>query len=115
MGMPVGISNSSYDAVQSSSPNINPNHSNFIILKSEQRDRFLILKVNYPNCNNYEGNKILVYQSTLPQIIDQGTIDPHFSDNPNFISPIARFIPTRDGWNMAKSFIHYNLKDENRS
>jgi hypothetical protein len=28
-------------------------------------------------------------------------LDPHFCDNPDCISPIARFEPTLDGWNMG--------------
>jgi len=32
----------------------------------------------------------------------QGAIDPHFSDNHKYISPIARFVPTEEGLAMAK-------------
>lgn len=32
------------------------------------------------------------------------TIDPHFSNNPDFKSPIARFEPTMIGWVYAQKF-----------
>ncbi len=33
----------------------------------------------------------------------QGAIDPHFFDGKE-ASPIARFIPTTEGWEMARAF-----------
>jgi len=58
--------------------------------------------INYPDCNNYEGNKILVFEGIkYIKLYEQGSIDPHFSDNKKFHSPIARFEPTDKGWSMA--------------
>lgn len=80
----------------------NPDPENFKILSSQTIGNWLIIKVNYPDCTNYEGNKILLYKYvTVEQLIAQGSIDPHFSNNCNFHSPVARFIPTDDGWRMA--------------
>jgi hypothetical protein len=102
MGMPL-FSCSSYDKVDNK--NINLDSSNYRIIKSKKIDNFLILFINYPNCTNFEGNKILVYiNSTIDDLYTQRSIDPHFSDNKNYISPIARFIPTDIGWKMAEFF-----------
>jgi len=82
----------------------NPDPNNFVIIRTEQIGRFLLLLVQYPDCTNYEGKKILMYIGiTLEDIFKQGHIDPHFSNNKKFHSPIARFIPDNIGWNMARS------------
>lgn len=67
----------------------------------------LILVLVYPNCSNYEGQKILVYKGiTLEELLKKNNnlIDPHFSDNPNFVSPVARFVPTKEGIDFAFQF-----------
>lgn len=91
------------DNTSKSSKLPNPDPYNWRILESIQYGRFLVVKINYPDCKNYEGNKILLYDGvTLQQLRNQGTIDPHFSENKKFHSPIARFEPTVRGWVMAK-------------
>ena len=117
MGLHIGFSSSSYDKPRVvyvdntvSKPTNkfpNPNPKNFKILKSEEHGNYLVIEVNYPDCTNYEGNKILVYNNVelTDLVIKQGSIDPHFSENPNFYSPIARFEPTDRGWQMALLFI----------
>ena len=118
MGINCFYSASSYDknfayipaSTQDKLPN--PDPSNFKIIKSLvggdllSSRKFLILKVNYPDCKNYEGNKILVYENvTLEELLKQKTLDPHFSNSKEFYSPIARFEPTRKGWEMARTFV----------
>ncbi|MCK9458528.1 MAG: hypothetical protein M0R80_02665 [Proteobacteria bacterium] len=84
----------------------NPNPKNFEILYSEQIGEFLIVRIKYPDCTNFEGVKILVYaEGTVADLLAQGSIDPHFSNNPDFYSPIARFVPTTGGMVMAKAFV----------
>jgi hypothetical protein len=84
----------------------NPRPDNYEILKSIQWDRYLIIKIKYLDCTNYEGQKILVFEGyQLKHLLAQKLIDPHFSENKNFISPIARFEPTEKGWKMAISFV----------
>lgn len=86
-------------------PTKNPNPKNYVILDSEAIGPFLILHIRYPDCTNYEGKKILVFQNTsLISLKKQGSIDPHFCNNPNYKSPIARFEPTNKGMDMAKIF-----------
>lgn len=84
--------------------NPNPNHYN--VLRVCEGNKFLIILINYPDCHNYEGNKILVFENcTYDDLVKQKTIDPHFSENKFFHSPIARFEPTQRGWEMAVSFV----------
>jgi hypothetical protein len=80
----------------------NPNPKRFKVINHIQEGKFLIVLVNYPDCTNYEGNKILMYDGiNMYNLLQQGSIDPHFSNNPKKRSPIARFVPTLNGWEMA--------------
>ena len=98
-----GISSSSFDDENGDNIkiDINPNPSNYEVLDGVEIGDYIILKINYPNCTNYEGNKILLFKCRLKELQEQELIDPHFSNNPNYISPIARFEPTEDGWDNA--------------
>jgi len=82
----------------------NPIPSNYKILSNEVINGYLILLINYPDANNYEGNKILVFDKgvTVINLLEQVNIDPHFSNNENYISPLARFEPTDRGMEMAR-------------
>ena len=109
--MGVGISYhsaSKYDfsdkAVSEKLPN--PNPFNYIINKSYQGGSYLLVDITYPDCTNYEGRKFLLYENvTSIELKRQNHIDPHFSNNKKFYSPIARFEPTEYGWNMAIKLI----------
>lgn len=105
MGLCRILSRSSYDSTASigrSRPLPNPNPLNFQITRAEQVGSGLVLEVLYPDCTNYEGRKVLVYDGvTLGQLHAQGSLDPHFSDNAERISPMARFEPTERGWALA--------------
>lgn len=81
----------------------NPNPENYTILAHKEfSNGKLLVKIQYDDCTNYEGKKILLYDKcTLKQLQDQKLIDPHFSDNKEFKSPIARFEPTIQGWMMG--------------
>ena len=79
--------------------------SNYKIEKCQEIGKFLVLRIKYPDCTNYEGNKILVfYNVTLLDLCNQKLIDPHFCDNAKYFHPIARFITTDAGWAMATTF-----------
>ena len=85
-----------------------PNPANFDILKKwamndvKNPDHWLVLKIRYHGCTNYEGLKILVFRGvTLEKLMQQRLIDPHFSNKKSWISPVARFEPTNMGWDMA--------------
>lgn len=85
----------------------NPDPNNWKFVKVEEHGKYLILMMEYPDCSNYEGKKILVFENiTLIQLVNQKLIDPHFFPaTSNYKSPIARFEPTDRGWEMAKTFI----------
>lgn len=86
----------------------NPDPRVFEIVRSQQVQRNLAVAVKYPSCVNYEGLKVLAYLNcTLEDLLRQGTIDPHFSDNPKMISPFARFEPTVAGWDAALHCCEY--------
>lgn len=82
----------------------NPNPSDYKIVYSVEGYGHLAIEIKYNGCTNYEGKKLLVFKNTTLsnlQIRNNCKIDPHFSDNKNWISPIARFEPTREGWELA--------------
>lgn len=86
----------------------NPDPNNYKIVRSEQHGKFLLIEINYPDCTNYEGNKILLYQNiTIKKLLSQKLIDPHFSQNKNYKSPIARFEPTEKGWRIGETLAKY--------
>lgn len=84
----------------------NPDPTNYTIERGIEVGRFVLLEVNYPDCTNYEGRKLLVYEyATLEELNEQGHLDPHFAENQEYHSPIARFEPTEHGWNMAHKMV----------
>ena len=103
--MGIGIfsrSCSTYDVPQS---NPNPKPDNFNINVIHTVGKFVVLDITYKDCTNFEGRKILVYEDVNFMTLKMSTnIDPHFSDNPNYISPVARFRPTNRGIAMALEF-----------
>jgi len=117
MGVVKFFSSSSFDNKKSEEDSTlnklvsNPDPTKYRILREKRINNFIILKINYTESINYEGNKILVFKNhSLLDIVNQKEgIDPHFSDNNNLISPIARFRPDDEGWNMAV-FLAENFK-----
>lgn len=80
----------------------NPDPSNWEILRYEYIGNVLVIEIKYPDCTNYEGRKILMYNNvSLVDIVNQKVIDPHFCDNKRYKHPIARFEPTEEGWVLA--------------
>lgn len=77
-----------------------PSPTNWKVLKAHEENNWLIIRLKYEGCTNYEGEKILVYKNmTLIKLINNKSIDPHFLKHG--ISPTARFVPTHEGWNLA--------------
>lgn len=79
----------------------NPRPDNYSLVRSEVVNGHLIIELKYHDCTNYEGRKIMVYKCTLDELMKQKLIDPHFCNNEDYFSPIARFEPTEQGWNNA--------------
>ena len=78
------------------------------IIRHLESNGFLVLEVVYEECKNYEGRKILVYKGpTLVDMFNQKEIEPHFleSKDSKLYHPIARFVPTEEGWEYAKRFV----------
>ncbi len=84
-----------------------PNPANFKVIDSFEANGHIVVLINYPNCNTFEGNKILVYlNTTLQQINEAKEIDPHFKSERGF-SPFARFEPTLEGGIIARELIKH--------
>jgi hypothetical protein len=90
----------------------NPDPNNYQLVKAEEKNGYLVVMIKYPDCTNYEGNKILVFKNlTLLQLVNQKLIDPHFFPaDKKFQSPVARFVPTDEGWNMALALVEVLAK-----
>lgn len=87
--------------------NTNPNPENFNVLKQIVLNGYPIFLVNYPDANNYEGNKILMYPKFFNTELLKTKMDPHFFTKGD--SPIARFEPTEFGWNLAQTLAKNSL------
>ena len=82
----------------------NPNPRNFQIVQCESIGHFVVALVRYPECLNFEGQKILVFEDISAETIKNlNSIDPHFCDS-DHPSPVARFVPTQKGWSYAIQF-----------
>ena len=80
---------------------VDPNPSNFIVKRFAEHNGNLAVEVNYPNCTNYEGNKIIAYKDCIYWDFEKlKEVDPHFSER-GLIRPFARFEPTEEGWKAA--------------
>lgn len=103
------FSRSTYDRGYQTSNN--PDPKNYQIKKISRIGKFTVVEINYPNCKNYEGNKVMVYKDFDKVLIAGRGIDPHFSKDHPDISPIARFVPTIEGWNMAVDLVNMLNKE----
>lgn len=81
-----------------------PDPKIFEIIQTCESGDFLVARVKYPNCTNYEGEKILVFEGlTAKQLKEMNFLDPHFlKTNVNLI---ARFRPSYNGWHNAINFV----------
>jgi hypothetical protein len=87
-------------------PSPSPNPNNYDIIGHLESNGWLLIKIKYLDCTNYEGMKILLFKDvTVMDLLKQKSIDPHFSENKKYKSPFARFEPTESGWFAAKSLM----------
>jgi len=84
----------------------NPNKFRFEITRYELVGKVAVIMVHYPDCTNYGGNKILVFddEDALKRSISDKELDPHFLESNT--SMVARFAPTDRGWGLAIRFAH---------
>ena len=80
--------------------NVNPDPEKYEILLICTAGEYTLLKVRYPNCTNFEGIKVMLYNKPMTAFSGMPPLDPHFCDN-GCLSPIARFEPTETGWFMG--------------
>ena len=95
-------SGSSFESIPVSKLLPDPKATNYKIIRYEEYFGDLLIEIKYLDCTNYEGRKILYYKDcTMDELEKQALIDPHFSENKEFKSPVARFEPTNKGLVMA--------------
>lgn len=92
---------------------VNPKPNRWAFIRKKHIGDFLVVELQYSDCVNFEGRKILVFKGcSWNEILDRngGLVDPHFSDSKKYIHPMARFEPTEDGYKMAIEFIEFLSK-----
>jgi hypothetical protein len=90
MGISPTFSSSSFDINQNKNPNPNPN--NYSIVRYIELLNLTLIEIKYPDCTNYEGHKILLFQCSMANLTAQKSIDPHFSNNKKFKYRTSWFI-----------------------
>lgn len=81
----------------------NPNPKRFTIKYSKQVGEYCLLRLNYPDCTTFGGDKVLVIKGLKKDILSLKKIDPHFLENG--LDIIARFPATDSGISDAYNFI----------
>lgn len=82
-----------------------PDPEKFEIVDGQVIGNFTILLVKYDGCLTFNGEKLILYKGVYTT---SKTLDPHFFENHPVI---ARFIPTKLGWALAK-LCALSLSDE---
>lgn len=90
----------------------NPNPKKFFVIQKKQIGDFCILLVKYPDCKNFEGIKVMVFEGDALEISKAQILDPHFSDKAGALAPVARFVPTPKGWFMAETLCRLLMLSE---
>ena len=82
----------------------NPVAHRFKVLRRQRVRQALVALVQYPDCTNFEGTKILVYDDyrSFERLKASGNLDPHFMVDES--SLVARFRPGEEGWQLALLF-----------
>ncbi len=96
-----------------STPLPNPDPKSFRIVNTRSVGRYCIAEIEYHGCTNFEGRKILVFRDIKAEHLKNfREIDPHFSESG--ISPIARFVPSKEGWNMAVTLCQAMMGEDSK-
>ena len=84
-------------------PAPNPDPSRWTLLEKVEYPGGYVLRVQYHDCTNFEGVKVMVYRG---RYTPRRSLDPHFHDGDD--APVARFRPDAEGWqsacDLARSF-----------
>ena len=98
----MGVSCMSSSTYDNSGPTIIDPYK-FKVIRVDTRYRpFCILLLKY-DCLSFNGYKLAVYNchEIEDRVINRISLDPHFSKNEPEITPIARFRPEKEGFEMA--------------
>lgn len=93
----------------------NPDPRNYDVINLMRMGEFVVVRVRYPDCTNYEGVKVLVFDirhfdylekcaATKKVLRYTRPLDPHFCGSARHPTPVARFKPDREGMKMALAF-----------
>lgn len=82
-----------------------PDPENWFVLRvqpvSGVAATYTVVMLQYPDCTNFEGRKVLVYAGATKLSVREPR-DPHFADDGS--GPVARFPPDDAGWRNAVMF-----------
>lgn len=83
-----------------------PNPDKFEVKDVFEYGSYKVLVVHYPGCTNFKGDKCMVAECSMLDLVKAKRIDPHFDDimPSSKIKIIARFPPNAEGVAMAKQF-----------
>ncbi len=96
MGMRICSSSEGVGRLSGITPTGNPDPVNFRIEGVSSKGTYSLMHVVYPDCRNYEGQKVLLFKGKAYR--DDNGLDPHFNEDSNLV---ARFVPTKEGWKMG--------------
>ena len=81
----------------------NPNKFKFTVIRLQVIEGLTLVWANYPDCSNYNGNKIILTEGWN---VGDEELDPHFLEFQPY-TVLARFIPTELGWELGKEAALY--------
>lgn len=85
-----------------------PDAANFRILDAYAAGGLSLIRVEYPGCLNYEGQKVLLLRKNIEEIQQLSLLDPHFlQKDENGL--LARFVPTDEGWLLGFKLLNSML------
>lgn len=81
-----------------------PDPSNYNIKDVFEYGDYKVLLVQYPNCTNFDGMKVIVSKCGMLDLLRMKRLDPHFTKvvHKDSVPIIARFPPSDEGIEMAK-------------
>lgn len=72
----------------------------FTIKKVERSGDNCLALINYPNCSEFKGDKLILFKDmSREKLAKMKSIDPHFLGSNNIV---ARFRPTEEGWSLGR-------------
>lgn len=84
---------------------------NYKVLNCFVKGEWTVLKLNFPNCKSYNGDKLILLKGFKLSELDPKKFDPHFlPENKIF----ARFLPTQEGMEAALDYIEYQINKKRK-